>query len=147
MGLVRILRINDDYEPQLGRFKSSAFTASSTDHAISGFDLDCANATSGSACAHITTFYPDKIPPGGTPVYFWIFDPPQPVQKPRRAKSAPVPRHRVIPLPHDLNDPCHRGIVDLHDATRKRFFSTHYDAANKQFRNLFRCSGGALQPV
>jgi hypothetical protein len=86
-------------------------------------------------------------------VYFWEFDPaqiedpPQPVPKQGRPVPAPVPRHRVVPLPHDLDDPCHKGIVDLHDGTRKRFFKTHYDEATHQFRNLFRCVGGVLQPV
>jgi hypothetical protein len=149
MALVRIL-LADDYDLRSGRFKSSAFTASSSDGAISCFDRDCAIVASGGPCKHIADFYPKKIPPAGGPVYFWVFDPasipaPQPPKK-AVAGASPTPEPRIVQSRSDTGDDCHHGIFDLPESTARAFFKRGHCMAGK-FNNVFRCNGGQLEPI
>jgi hypothetical protein len=150
MALVRIL-VAADYSPHEGRFKSSAFTESSIDHGISCFDRGCADIASGGPCRHIALYYPEKIPPGGGPVYFWEFDPstipaPQPPRKPDPNK--PMKAHQIKQTRSDTGDDCHYDIFDLSDSVRQKFFKAgHHTKATGQFNNVFRCNGGQLEPI
>jgi hypothetical protein len=150
MALVRIL-VAADYSPHEGRFKSSAFTQSSADRAISCFDRDCANGASGGPCQHIARFYPGKIPPGGGPVYFWEFDPgaiPAPTPPKKGAFAGSAKTHQVIQSTSDSGDVCHYGIIDLSESVRKRFFKEgHHNKTTGEFINIFRCSGGQLDTI
>jgi hypothetical protein len=148
MVLARILEV-DDYDPELRRFKSCAFTRSSSDKAYSAFDLECANNTSGSPCQHIARFYPNTIPPLGGPVYFWTFDtaalpPPKAASPNKPASAAP----RAVQSVSTTGDACHHGIVDFPESAAKNFFKKgHFDSATKTFLNVFRCSDAGLQQI
>jgi hypothetical protein len=146
--LVRILEAVD-YDPNSGRFKSSAFTPSSSDKAVSTFDLECAVAASGGPCSHIARFYPTKVPPGGGPVYFWQFDPAQLPAPASAAAGKPPPRiPRVVQSVSTEGDECHQGVVDFPESAARRFFKNgHYDAATKTFISVFRCSAAGIEQI
>ncbi len=121
MVLVRIL-VGDEYDHNVGRFKSYAFLPSSEDGEISCFERDCAVRTSGGPCRHIRQFYPAKVPPNDGPVYYWVFDTNDIPAPPKAA-----PKIEILQSRGDTGDECHHGVKNVAETAARNFFKKgHY---------------------
>jgi hypothetical protein len=71
MELIRLIRKDDYWDNNLGRFQSFAFSNSSKG-GISVIDKDCILASGRNVCDHIRTFYAKSLT--GSPPVYWEFD-------------------------------------------------------------------------
>ena len=115
------------------RFSDISFKPSSEKFGggISVVEVPCAEASTGTVCAHLHRYYSERF---NIPILFWRFD------------GAVFPDHTLEAVPGPKGDPCHRNIHNVTSNKAKKHFAE--DFKNHGWANFFICEGeGPARPM
>jgi hypothetical protein len=107
----------EDYDHNRGKFNDLVFKNSTDGSGLSVFEVECAENTSITLCAHIRPFYPLLT---GDPAIFYVMN------------ESEIPQSgRIVDIPSATGDECHRQIMDVSTTAMKKAFQ------NKRTPELF----------